>query len=32
MRKSFGALLVLLLAIAPNGGTMAQTQTLEQKI
>ena len=30
MTKSFGALLVLSLAIAPNGGTMAQT--LEQKI
>src|SRR5258707_10025686 len=32
MRKNFGALLGLLLAIVPNGGTMAQTQTLEQKI
>jgi hypothetical protein len=32
MRKNFGALLALLLAIVPNGGTMAQTQTFEQKI
>src|SRR6202795_1389727 len=32
MRKNFGALLALLLAIVPNGGAMAQTQALEPKI
>src|SRR5215470_7553748 len=32
MRKNLGFALALLLAIVSNGGTMAQTQTLEQKI
>ena len=32
MRKNLGVPLALLLAIVPNGGTMAQTQTPEQKI
>src|SRR6202521_5280373 len=32
MRKNFGALLALLLAIVPNGGAIAQTQPLEQNI
>jgi hypothetical protein len=32
MRKNLGSTLAVLLAIASNGGAMAQTQTLEQKI
>src|SRR6202049_4483779 len=32
MRKNLGSALAVLLAIASNGGAMAQTQTLEQKI
>src|SRR5260370_7187916 len=32
MRKNLGFALALLLAIVSNGGTLAQTQTLEQKI
>jgi hypothetical protein len=32
MRKNLGSALALLLPIVANGGTMAQTQTLEQKI
>src|SRR3979490_3173073 len=32
MRKSFGAVLAFFLAFVPIGGTMAQTQALEQKI
>src|ERR1700682_972181 len=32
MRKNLSSALALLLAISSNGGTMAQTQTLEQKI
>src|SRR5215469_6929761 len=32
MRKNFGYAIALLLAIVSNGGTMAQTQSLEQKI
>src|SRR5262245_48226360 len=32
MRKNFGFALAFLTAIASNGGTLAQTQTLEQKI
>src|ERR1700730_15482192 len=32
MRKNLGSAPAVLLAIASNGGAMAQTQTLEQKI
>src|SRR5262244_2244638 len=32
MRKNLGFALALLVAMVSNGGTMAQTQTLEQKI
>src|SRR5258707_13916431 len=32
MRKNFGFALTLLMAIVSNGGTLAQTQTLEHKI
>src|ERR1700680_3439713 len=32
MRKNLGSALAVLLEMASNGGAMAQTQTLEQKI